>query len=1224
MKLKRLIVQGFKSFKDRTTIVFDDGITGIVGPNGCGKSNIVDALFWVMGEQSAKHLRGNSMKDLIFAGSSKYQPAAWAEVSLVLENTHGKHIHIGSTVSSPTEIQLTRKLYRNGETEYRINGQPCRMKDIQEVFMDTGAGAKSYSIIAQGEINRLVQSKPEERRVMIEEVAGITKFKVRKKESLKKIEQTQANLLRLNDLQVEIEKNLKNLQKQAEKAERARELKEKIKRHDLIVHSHRVFDLMKEYKESKTALNGLVIDLNNWKIRKDTVEVGLEEERFKLTEVREQIEDLQKEFNDMSRSLAGAEEKLNYTKKQIKQKEELISAREKEVEEIKKDIANRQERLKVLEAEEQQLEDFAREDHDTSDQEELVESLKEELELRESSLRELLEQVKQLKADYDQVDKEVFKNTSRLEEFAGNLQDITAEIEGLEKQYSGVSGQIAEEREAANNAEEEAISLKKRESELKVKLDQAQAQVRASSEKLQSLSKTKIKAESTLQSLKEIAASLEGVKEGASAFIGQVEEGTFSLLGTLVNCSSDDAKAVNALLREYMEMLVASGDAAPFYQWVKSNSNLGIDLITTSAMTFGHDEETVERLRMRCGEVRRLSSLVQVPEQFCSVNSLFTDRYVVEKLDEEIARSLASDLSFSALVSSDGRFMVRQQHGVRILSVRGNEEVGGGVVERNNRIQQLEAECLNLASDFDMAEKAVETAESSLSAIRCEYDMLRDQAAAKNAEAQVKKTALEAKLSSYQTTNARLEILKNRKNEISKARVDLLDGEDKLNRRLEQLRKDIEEKDDQLDQQNDQLVDLKSRYQDERDALRAKQVAVQGHQDRVRSVQSQLEDTRGQLERHQQKMESNQLLIDQYGDEIEAMTVESEELSRQNHQSASALADKEDVLAIAKDQLAELMITMQDRENEVKKLARDIGEAEKKINKFELTTTQNLSDEEVVTRDIFEKYRIDLRKVLGSYLEFSPEELTEFHNLESMYYVETESGLQQLPVESYEFNRRYGQDLKESEHKLRNYKGEYQRLGEINWQAIEDYERQKMRFDFLQEQEVKLRQSLTDLEEAIAHIDEKSRERFKIAFDEVDARFQKVFPIIFGGGEARLEITGDVNDPECGVDIVAKPPGKKMQNINLMSGGEKAMTAVSLIFSIFLVKPSPFCLLDEVDAPLDDANVGRFNELLREMSKDSQFILITHNKKTMEMNDTLYGVTMQEPGVSKAVHVQLH
>lgn len=283
-----------------------------------------------------------------------------------------------------------------------------------------------------------------------------------------------------------------------------------------------------------------------------------------------------------------------------------------------------------------------------------------------------------------------------------------------------------------------------------------------------------------------------------------------------------------------------------------------------------------------------------------------------------------------------------------------------------------------------------------------------------------------------------------------------------------------------------------------------------------------------------------------------------------------------------------------------------------------------MTDEEQVVRNTFEKYHINLRKELGRFLEYTEDEFNELNDISNLFTMETENGSEEIIELPYEFNRRYGQDLKECELKYRQYSQQLNRIGEINWQAIEEYDRQKLRYDFLRQQEVELKQSLEDLELAISHIDEKSKIRFKTAFEEVSSRFQRVFPIIFGGGNALLKITGDINDAECGVDIIAQPPGKKMQNINLMSGGEKALTAVSLIFSIFLVKPSPFCLLDEVDAPLDDANVGRFNELLREMSYDSQFILITHNKKTMELNDTLYGVTMQEPGVSKAISVQLH
>ena len=393
MKLKRLIIQGFKSFKDRTTIHFDDGITGIVGPNGCGKSNIVDALFWIMGEQSAKHLRGSTMKDVIFAGSSKYSPASWAEATLVLDNSEGKHIHIGNKVASPTEIQLTRKLYRNSETEYRINDIPCRLKDIQEVFMDTGAGAKSYSIIAQGEINKLVQAKPEERRVMIEEVAGITKFKLRKRESLKKIEHTQLNLNRLQDLTDEIEKNLQSLQKQAEKAEKARSLKERVKKYDLVVHAHKVYEYLKDLREARNFLNEARVNIESWKMEKSNLEVSLSEERLQRDLETEKLDEYQDEFNQLSKKLAADEERLNYLCKSLSEKEMSVDQRQKEKEDLEADLSERLEKKTNLENQLIEIEQSKSEHVDFSDLEDRVVFLRSELEERSEQLTEFKKEV---------------------------------------------------------------------------------------------------------------------------------------------------------------------------------------------------------------------------------------------------------------------------------------------------------------------------------------------------------------------------------------------------------------------------------------------------------------------------------------------------------------------------------------------------------------------------------------------------------------------------------------------------------------------------------------------------------------------------------------------------------------------------------------------------------------------------------------------------------------
>ncbi|MBC77105.1 MAG: hypothetical protein CME64_13915 [Halobacteriovoraceae bacterium] len=418
--------------------------------------------------------------------------------------------------------------------------------------------------------------------------------------------------------------------------------------------------------------------------------------------------------------------------------------------------------------------------------------------------------------------------------------------------------------------------------------------------------------------------------------------------------------------------------------------------------------------------------------------------------------------------------------------------------------------------------------------------------------------------------------------------------------------------------------EIKASYEEQRGELLEVQANAKTFHSQVEGLQSQIEDVEAQLQRYKEKQLSNNEMLDTLEFEIQEAEQSLEGLQEQNSDQAEVMSEKESFLNLVKDELTQLLTGMQGRESEVKELVSSINKIEKSNVELNLKVEQIIVDEEILVKDCFDKYRVDLRQTLKSFLELHSDELEELASLESMYVMEGESGEIEIKAEAYEFEKKFPAVLRESKEKFKRYRSEFNRLGEINWQAIEDYERQKLRYDFLRDQEGQLKKSLEDLEIAIMHIDEKSKARFKEAYDEVNFRFEKVFPIIFGGGEARLEIVGDIDSAECGIDIIAKPPGKKMQSINLMSGGEKAMTAVSLIFSIFLVKPAPFCLLDEVDAPLDDANVGRFNELLREMSEESQFILITHNKKTMELNDTLYGVTMQEPGVSKAVSVQLH
>ena len=1228
MKLLRLEIQGFKSFKDKTLIHFDEGITGIVGPNGCGKSNIVDALFWVMGEQSAKHLRGNNMKDLIFAGSSKYSPGNWAEVTLVLLNDTGKHIHIGSQVVKPQEIALTRKLYRNGETEYRINGIPARLKDIHEVFMDTGAGAKSYSIIAQGEINRLVQAKPQERRTMIEEVAGITKFKLRKRDSLKKIEHTQSNLNRLEDLQTEIYKNLKSLEKQAEKAEKAKSLKQKIKKHELIVKSHKEFDYLNDYVNAKNILETNTVDLEQFSLKKDQLELALEDERLKKTDLMEKIDDLQAEYNELAKELATCEERLKHLKKSGHDKQQLIESREKENEELDQDVLLRTERLGDLREQLTELESNNYEEMDFSDLEEKVLNLKETLTEKEEEITDLAGQLEEAKSEFNEVDQQVFRNNSKLEEYSANLEDITTEIEQIETSTANFSDELIQQREQLNAARVALDQLEEKHGKIKSDLDVKSQLLKDKDPILRELSKEVIQLESKRQSLIDVNKTGEGVKQGGLSFIEKNGLGNFEILGNIIECEGKYAKALEVLFEKTFDSLIGkNNDSSSLVEWAKSNPETSFDYIVPFENSNRCGEETVARLNLKgCENVTAIEDILKFSDMEFGNNlrTFFNGFYVVENLSTELALKISNDISFKGLVSLDGNiYLIKTLNGIQ-LSSRNAEDVALGVVQRNNLINELTSEYEEKKSTLEQMEAELTELDNEAEELKAEFDQVSKELGEVKTEFVALKSSLESREVSFGSTSSRMQILQNRKAEISKAKLTLLESDEDLNNRKEQLEERVSNLTEMLSESRDSLDEIRSSYEEERSELLTLQANAKTYHTQLAGIRSQIEDVESQIERYRAKQESNKELLEKYLDEIEAAEQAAAELETENTQQVEVLSEKEHYLNIIKDELTQLLTDMQERENEVKELAGKINKIEKQNVELSMKADQIVADEEILVKDTFDKYRVDLRYTLSQFLEILPYQLEELADLNSMFLMETEEGSVEIAREEYLFEKRFPAVVKESKEKFKRYGSDLNRLGEINWKAVEDYDRQKLRYEFLKQQELELKKSLEDLTLAIDHIDQKSKDRFKEAFTEVNARFTKVFPIIFGGGEARLEVVGDLDDIECGIDIIAKPPGKKMQSINLMSGGEKAMTAVSLIFSIFLVKPSPFCLLDEVDAPLDDANVGRFNELLREMSSESQFILITHNKKTMELNDTLYGVTMQEPGVSKAVSVQLH
>ncbi len=1226
MRLLRLHLQGFKSFKDKTTIHFDDGITGIVGPNGCGKSNIVDALFWVMGEQSAKHLRGSKMKDLIFSGSTKYSPASFAEVTLVLLNDTDKHIHIGNQVHKPKEIQLTRKLYKTGDTEYRINGIPARLKDIHEVFMDTGAGAKSYSIIAQGEINKLVQAKPIERRTMIEEVAGITKFKMRKKESLKKIEQTTLNLERLSDLQSEIYKNLKSLEKQAEKAERARTLKTKLTKHELIVDSHKEHDFISQYVQSNAILTNNEEAIEKIKLEKETVELNLEEERTQKVTLMEKIELSQSSYNEESKELAASEERLKHLKSSSTEKAQRIEEKKAENEELLKDISGRRERYNELEEQFKQLKTFNGESVDMEEIDSKLEIIKDSFNLKKEELTGYLEEINELETQANSSEQTLFKNNAKIEEISNALEDIVVEVEELEKQSSSVTDELVKHR----RNKEEAYTLFISESE---RLESLEAESKEFNEKYSNKSslldekqKSLFKAESKRDSLVAINNSGAVVKQNGLKFIESNEQ--YTLFEDVLSSEKDFARSSEVLLESYFNTLISVDDTPGELLNAAAADGLSYDYLSTKSVEnfVSSESDIAERVTLRLSsEVKTLNDVVTITNKSYEGNlrKVFSGYYIVESFNPKEVEKLLDGIDFKGIVTQDGSKLVTKQNGLLKITLRAKEDLSIGIVERNNMINDLDSEISTLSSEVAELEEVVTELKEKKSDIQLSLEECRKNFAGINNNYISLKSSLDSREANFNTNGTRLELLLKRKADLSKEKLSLVEKDEDTKKESSVLKTELENKNLAFDEFKNMFEDIQSNYEIEREELLASQARYKTLDTQIQNMESQIEDATNQIERFEQKLEGNNTYSEKLELEIEETNNILGDLEISVQDQAEKLKDKEAVLNMIKDQLTDLLVGMQEREDQVKQMSAQMNKLEKETVEHNMKVEKIVEDEDILVRNIFDKYKVNLRNSLKSHLEVTSEKLEGLKDLEHIYEMETEEGVETIVEEEYSFDKRFPGQVKESKEKCKSYRTQLARLGEINWQAIKDYDRQKLRHNFLREQEGELKQSLEDLETAISHIDEKSKKRFQIAFEEVNSKFTKVFPIIFGGGSANLKIIGNLDDIDCGIDIIAQPPGKKMQSINLMSGGEKAMTAVSLIFSIFLVKPSPFCLLDEVDAPLDDANVGRFNELLREMSSDSQFILITHNKKTMELNDTLYGVTMQEPGVSKAVSVRL-
>ncbi len=1208
MRIKKIELIGFKSFKDRTVIQFDAGITGVVGPNGCGKSNIVDALLWVMGEMSAKDLRGSSMVDVIFAGSEGYAPSGMAEVSLTLENDGGP---FPVKFQKFSEVMVTRRLYRNGESEYAINKETARLRDIQEIFMDTGAGSKGFSIIQQGMIGKIITSKPEDRRMLIEEAAGITKFKARKKESQRKLQTTDQNLLRLADIVGELKRQMDSLKRQAERAERYRILKGQIEELDISLASRNYDQINQEVVAAQTRLFELQAQ--------ETVS------EVEIAEMTSKIESLKLEMLELEKLLDDKNQKVGANQLQVQKLELEIQKLEFEIEQAK---TKGEMTGSLMQIQQLRRETLVKESEELSLQ-------KNELNLQVHELKLAHEEKKSIFLEQEARDQELDEELTlaRRELFAvGQTESqVDAKISSLESQIEDIENRLSEAVAVQSELKVKEQEYFLRFEEQKEKVTQGQASLDLIQNQILNLEVSKKEwhqkiaaaqiendefknqlglVSSKLAGLEDLSRNFEGYEEGVKQVIlwqkNRAEMTTdpqgltsFTTLSEVVEVPAEYEVALGAVLGHRLQLLLSenSENAMNAVDYLKQNKKgrASFALADYSMSSFGSEDHggktgggieggPAEKSHLVGGSgqvIALLSSVVQAPSHLKNTIDLLTKKIaVVETISGSLElKKVYPDWTF---VTLDGD--VLSDEGV--LTAGYSEGSDSSLLKRKREIKELE--------------------------------LLKEQWAGKAALSLAYLKKLDEE---FVLTVENIELLKDQKTQIEKQFLELKKDLDRSEIELRNIRHSIERSDKECARYQEQLVSVqiknnelaeaRTEILEKKQSLTKKSYELETELENLRlgfsGLREEVTQLQLQLTQNQtlaQSVEQNYNRVSQDLNKIET------ELSKINQESAQAGAT-----------LSHHFVLLENKKLDFNKAVRSLEELRNElshVNSRYEEMSQSLQDEEATYHFVQTKANQRLHQVNEAQIKFEQLKMKEqvlIEQIKERYQVLIHDTYKnhlgdQRPSELID------QELKEAKEKLI-------KIGEVNLSAIEEYKQTSERYEFLTHQQNDLIEAKDQLRKVIDRINRICSKRFKDTFDLVNERFTKVFPVLFGGGEARLELIEDSEKGEMGIDIIAKPPGKKMQNISLLSGGEKALTAVSLVFAIFLVKPSPYCLLDEVDAPLDDANVSRFNDLVREMAKRSQIIVVTHNKHTMEIAEKLYGVTMQERGVSTMVSVNL-
>jgi len=1183
MRLEKVTLNGFKSFADKTEFVFDSPITAIVGPNGCGKSNVVDAVKWVLGEQSVKSLRSGQMADVIFGGSSSRKPLGAAEVTLVMSNSDG--VEARQLPIEADEVQITRKIYKSGESEYRINNKVCRLKDVRELFMDTGVSTRAYSILEQGQVEHLVSASKTDRRFIFEEAAGISKYKAHKKEALRKLERTEQNLLRLADILGEVAKRLRSVKLQAGKARNYLQYTQRLK--ELQVNYSLV-----EYAKHRTQIIRKQDALGQVTEQFEALEAEVAKEDTLLSRLGEEIIETEHKLSSTGNSLVSVQSKIEQQLQRI----DFLRSRVSELQERKKSSAEKieklQEQMNVFEENsakyrnesascEKMLEEKTR---DIREAEQAIQkvnaeciSLEAELEDEKSGIIDIVRRTAQLHNEVQSIS--VYRNnlSSQKDRLAGRAQTARTELEGLLTEKAQLGARLGDIEKVLDELKESLETKRKKTEELEESLT-------ADNKRLARSKEAKSALNSELAILTDMEKRCEGLKPGVKSILQNrsVENNRFDyvegMLADIIEADVEFANAVEAVLEGQTDALVTNSTSGMLADIEQIRDLDGrVNFICLDKIEPFVDSNDLSELACVKG---RLVEFVKFDSKYAPLAwKLLGKTLIVDSLQE--AAKLAEDgIKGYKCVTLKGEFA--STDGVIKLGPLGKAT---GLISRKSRLRQLQDTIAGITSEIEETESKIE----------------------KNYHAKIHLDNLckDLRTSVYEANTEQMQVS-------SKISV------------IEQNVKRLKEEEpliaSEIDLLAEQIAQSVQKEYDSKQKLHELEVVNNQRTAHIEQLQTRHAEQKQQQQALAGRLTDLKIALGQITEQSKALqqAISSLESQVRENRTAAGTAEKETASCI--EQLTNAQRDILNCEAAVSEL---FVEKEKKQESSRLLQkeVQRLSEERQKTEEL-----IRLKRAEKGQTEQKTNELKiELSQLEVRQQDLVERVRDELQIELEEAYKDYTDqevDWEGIRGEITELRSKIERLGNVNVDAIDEQEALENRHDFLSTQVQDLNSSRGQLQQLINRLNKKSREKFQQTFEEIRGHFQDIFRKLFGGGKADIILDEDEDILDAGIEVIARPPGKETRSISLLSGGEKSMTALALLFSVFKAKPSPFCFLDEVDAALDEANNERFNMLVREFQKDSQFIIITHAKRTMSIADVLFGITMQVRGVSKKISVR--